>query len=452
MRLNSIAVKLTLAFLFIGVTGAVLVAVFVRQSTQRQFDRFLLDRIRVSRGSDLIAYYQTMGSWDGADAVFSPYNVIRRTRISRFRFPVPAILVAVDGRVAVGGRRYQVGDHVPARIKEGGIPIVDGGEVIGWLVPDVYRNLPGLLRSPEENFLHRISTAALYSAFGASALALILGLLLARTLTRPIKELITATRALAQGDLGQQVKVHSQDELGELSISFNQMSTDLQRSNQLRRQMTADIAHDLRSPLSVILGYTEALSEGKLDATPETFSVMHLEAQSLNRLIDDLRTLSLADAGELSLNLTWVPPAALIERAASAHQPLAEGKGITLGVEIDPHLPEINVDPDRMAQVLGNLISNALRHTQQGGWIKLSARREGAGVYLGVQDNGSGIAPEELSDIFNRFYRGDRSRQVHGEAGLGLTIAKSLVEAQGGIISVQSQPGEGATFTIHFPI
>jgi two-component system sensor histidine kinase BaeS len=254
---------------------------------------------------------------------------------------------------------------------------------------------------------------------------------------------------MARGELEQQVPIRSQDELGELAASFNRMSADLARANELRRQMTADIAHDLRTPLTVISGYLESLRDGVLKPSPTRFEVMYDEAQHLKRLVEDLRTLSLAEAGELTLNRQLVAPQALLERTAAAYRHLAEQQNIALQVKADPALPEIRVDPERMAQVLGNLVSNALRHTPDGGQIVLSAQHQAGDVQLMVQDSGEGIAPQALPRIFDRFYRGDEARQAHeGESGLGLAIAKSIVQLHGGTISVESTLGEWTTFVI----
>jgi signal transduction histidine kinase len=297
-----------------------------------------------------------------------------------------------------------------------------------------------------------MTQAISFSALAAVALALLVGILLARTLTRPIRDLIDGTRAVAQGDLGHQVAVQTDDELGELGASFNQMSADLAQASAQRRQMTADIAHELRTPLSVILGYTEALQDGKLQGTPETFAVMHKEAQHLNHLVDDLRTLALADAGELPLTPQQVSALDLLERTAAAHQALVKDRGIDLRVQVTEDLPALHVDPERIAQVLGNLVSNALRFTPEGGEILLGARPQQGAVQLLVQDSGEGIAPEDLPHIFKRFYQGDKARAGDGESGLGLAIAKSLVEMLGGEIAAESTPGEGATFIITLPV
>jgi signal transduction histidine kinase len=246
--------------------------------------------------------------------------------------------------------------------------------------------------------------------------------------------------------------VRSEDELGELADSFNQMSADLARANELRRQMTADIAHDLRSPLTVMAGYLEALRDGVLKPTPERFETMHREAQQLRRLVEDLRTLSLADAGELALNPEAVLPSQILEQAAASYEHQAARQGIEIAVDAPPSLPPIDVDPDRMAQVLGNLVGNAMRHTPGGGTITLAGAIVNNEVNLSVADTGAGIPPGELPHVFDRFYRGDQAREAsEGQSGLGLAIAKSIVELHGGTIAVESNDGQGAAFRIAIP-
>jgi signal transduction histidine kinase len=214
--------------------------------------------------------------------------------------------------------------------------------------------------------------------------------------------------------------------------------------------MTADIAHDLRNPLSIILGYTEALSDGKLHGSPDIYDTLHGQARHLSRLVDDLRTISLADAGKLPINFQRVASRKLLERTVAAYASRAEEKHISFHIQSEPDLPEIEVDPDRMAQVLGNLVSNALRYTPEGGLLELSAKLMDNQVAIVLSDNGCGISPEDIPNIFTRFYRGDSSRQHTGDVGLGLSIVKSLVEAQGGSIGVESKPGKGTTFIIRF--
>ncbi|MCS7039817.1 MAG: HAMP domain-containing histidine kinase, partial [Caldilineales bacterium] len=307
--------------------------------------------------------------------------------------------------------------------------------------------------TPESVFLQRFRQAIVLGAAGAILAALVLGAVLARGIVRPIRQLTAATAAVAQGQLGHQVDVQADDEIGELAAAFNRMSADLARASHLRRQMTADIAHDLRTPLTVLLGYTEALAEGKLKGNPQIFAVMHSEAQHLQRLVEDLRILSLADAGELRIERQPVSPRDLLERALAVHQAAATEAGLTMHLEADAALPTIHVDPERMMQVLNNLVTNAIRFTPAGGRITLAAAADTDRVYLRVSDTGVGIPAADLPYVFERFYRGDKARHTAtGESGLGLAIARSLVEAHGGTIAVASEEGKGTTFTITLPM
>lgn len=364
----------------------------------------------------------------------------------------PVSLLDDDGRVIFSSiPAYTVGDK-PANTGNdtNRVPVEVDGAVVGYLLFGGRFGSGNFRDPPEVNFLARLNRAVILGSVVASLLALILGVILAGTISRPVRELTAATSAVAGGDLGHQVPVRTQDEIGELAQSFNKMSADLAHSNQLRRQMTADIAHDLRTPLSVILGYSEALADGKLPGTAETYDAMHRQAQHLSRLIEDLRTLSLADAGQLSLVLRPVEPRGLLEHTALAYLPAAEARGIQLTLE-DADTPPIIVDPDRILQVLGNVVSNAIRHTPEGGQISLSAVAENDRVILRIRDSGPGIPSEDLPHIFDRFYRGDKARTSDEASGLGLAIARSLVEAHGGRITVENVPG-GASFAIALPV
>lgn len=445
--MRSLALKLTLAFLLVGITGTLLVSLFVGRRTQQEFDQFVLDRYRSDLVSELANYYANNGGWQNIAALVAP-NPSGHWRPERF--PRTALTLLDKDRMVLYSQRYRRGEPLPRPEAGRGVPILVEGETVGWLLfdPPALPNRP-LSDSPEAAFLARMRQALRYGALGAVVVALLLGIVLARTLTRPLRELTAATRALAQGALGEQVPVRSTDELGELAASFNQMSTDLARAVETRRQMTADVAHDLRTPLSVILGYTEALADDKIPGSRQVYQVMHGEAQHLQHLIEDLRVLSLADAGELSLNCQPTSPRSLLARTAAAHLPLAQARGIDLRVDAPADLPAVKVDPERMAQVLGNLVGNALRYTENGGHVDLSATSDGTHVSLQVQDTGEGIAPEDLPHIFDRFYRADAARaQQEEESGLGLAIARSIVEAHGGTISAASRPGHGTTFTI----
>ncbi len=461
---RSLAAKLIAAFLLVSVAGAALTTLFARWATYREFETLVLDQAENTFVSKAATYYQLNGSWRGVRRYFglgeSP--VPRPTRP-----PPPALpprpgrnpppggpplyafaLADAEGVIVLPAGPYRLGDRVPAEELARGAAIEVGGQIVGTALAT---GQPPEIGPRERHYLARTTRSSLYAALAATVIALILGVFLARALIRPVRDLIEATRAVAQGEPVAQIPVRSQDELGELTAAFNQMSADLARSTELRRQMTADIAHDLRTPLTVLAGYLEALRDGVLPPTPERFEMMHQEAQLLRRLVEDLRTLSLADAGELTLHREPFPPDLLLEQTAAAYRHQAEQQGIALHVQADPDLPALDIDPERMAQVLGNLVSNALRYTPAGGRITLAARRQGEAVLLTVTDTGSGIPPEALPHIFDRFYRGEAARPGEsGGSGLGLTIARALVELHGGSITAESSPDRGTTFTITF--
>ena len=304
----------------------------------------------------------------------------------------------------------------------------------------------------EESYLNRTNRASLYAAAGSTLLALFLGIILARTLTHPLRDMTAAIRAMAKGDLKQVVKVSSSDELGELAAAFNHMSADLDTLTRSRRQMTADIAHDLRTPLTVIGGYIESMRDGVLKPTQERLGIVGGEVQHLQRLVNDLGTLAQAEGGEMRLNREALSPVSLLRTMAKTYQPLAEKQGIAVAVDAAESLPRIDADPDRLTQVFGNLVTNALRHTPNGGTITFRAEAAGKAVSLMVSDTGEGIAPEDLPRVFDRFYRGDKARTTHGESGLGLAIAKSIVEMHGGTIAAESQSGQGTTMRVTLPV
>jgi signal transduction histidine kinase len=305
----------------------------------------------------------------------------------------------------------------------------------------------------ETDFLNRVKQIYTISAIGVIAVALLLAFLLSRTLTRPIRELTAATHAVSAGQLKQAVPVRSRDELGELAASFNRMNEALGRSTELRRQMTADIAHELRTPVSVIMGHAEAVHDGVMAPSLESFEIIRDEVERLDGLIEDLRTLSRADAGELPMEFQMVSPARLLEKIQAMHKQHATRKDIAIDLQVEPDLPEISADQGRMVQVLSNLVDNALLHTPAGGRILISARKVADSLELRVQDSGPGIPENELELVFERFYRSDPSRQRNaGGSGLGLAIAKSIVEKHDGRIWAESKPGEGTTIIIHLPI
>ncbi len=449
--MRSISTKLILAFLSIGVVSLAIIFITARWNTRAEFISFLTDQNQSQIVSQLEEYHLANGSWYRVESILVPQQ---RPQYgpgpgSHGRMDQPFTLVDEDGIVIAGSPPYRKGDKISAAELSDGIPILEDGNVVGILVPMDYA-FQGQPRELE--FIERINLTLFYGALIGAVIALGLGIVLSRTLTRPIRELTNATHAVSEGDLSQQVPVRSNDELGELARAFNKMSTELLRSVNARKQMTADIAHELRTPLSLILGHAEAVHDGVLPPSRENFEIIRDEATRLEHLINDLRILSLADAGELSIQLQTVEPSRLVHEVASLYQYQAQRKNLTFTLDVAPHLPAIEVDPGRMTQVLTNILDNALRHTPEGGTVMLSARELGDHVELAIQDSGPGLKEEALGRIFERFYRADPSRQREdGGSGLGLAIAKSIVQAHGGQLSAESEPEQGLRVAIRLP-
>jgi signal transduction histidine kinase len=451
--MRSISTKLILAFLSIGVISVAIIAFTALWNTRIEFLRFLSDRNQSAIATELTDYYQLTGSWKGADRVFrgnGPSNMPQPPGERGPNYYRPFVLTDPNGVVIIPNDRYKVGDQIPLRAVAQGEPIRQDGTIVGILVPI---RVPFQGNTREVEFIQRTNTLLLYGALIGAVIALLLGIFLSRTLTRPIRELTRATHAVSEGDLSQQVPVRSNDELGELAQAFNKMSAELSRSVSTRKQMTADIAHELRTPLSLILGHAEAVHDGVLQPTRENFEIIRDEAIRLEHLVNDLRVLSLADAGELTINLQTIEPERLIQEVASLYQYQTQRKNISLDLDIASPLSMIEVDPGRMTQVLTNILDNALRHTPENGRIILSAQEADNQIEIVVQDSGPGLKTEDLDRIFERFYRTDSARQrdYSGGSGLGLAIARSIVQAHGGQIRAENEAGQGLRITITLP-
>ena len=450
--MRSISSKLILAFLSIGIVSMAIIFLTARLNTRTEFIRFLTDQTDSDTLTQLSEYHLANGSWAGVqdDIYQRPHQY--GPGHDNGPPPQPYILTDENGFVLTDGGGYNSGDRLSANQYSAGTPIKENETVVGYYIP-IRRPYEGLPRELE--FIERVNRTLLYGAIIGAVIALVLGIFLSQTLTRPIRELTRATHAVSQGDLLQQVTVHSNDELGELAQAFNAMSAELSRSVNTRKQMTADIAHELRTPLSLILGHAEAVHDGVLLPTRENFEIIREEAVRLEHLVNDLRTLSLADAGELSITLQTIKPERLVNEVASLYQVESQRKNISLVLDVSPRLPSIEVDPGRMTQVLTNILDNALRHTPDGGRITLSAEQVDTHIDISVHDSGPGLPPEDLQRIFERFYRTDSSRQrdegLLGGSGLGLAIARSIVTAHGGQLTAESVDGKGLKVIVRLP-
>lgn len=448
---RSLAFKWIATLLLSSLIGVVLIGLFAYRATTSEFDRLRAEQAVNDFVVEMRAYYAEHGSWEGLvkPEGEEPYDWEdgddRRSFEPRNFFA----LIDLEGRVVLGHGPYEPGMPVPTAELANGTPILVNGEQVGTAL--LALPPPGL-DPREQRYVDATNRALVIGAVGAAMTALLVGMLLSRGFLRQLGELTRAMAAMRQGDLNQTVQVYSKDELGALAQAFNQMSADLHRANDLRQQMTADIAHELRTPLTVISGYVEGLTDGTFKPTPARFEAIGAEVALLRRLVEDLRTLSLAEAGELKLVRQPVAPADLLESIQRAFGSLAEKQGLTLKVEAEADLPLLPLDRERMIQVLANLTSNALRHTPSGS-VTLSARRMNGTLELSVRDTGAGIPAEHLPNVFERFYRVEPSRRAEeGESGLGLSIVKAIVEAHGGTISATSVVGSGTTMTVRLSL
>ena len=466
---TSITLKLALAFIAVSLLTGLALAFFFRSLISENFERYVLDQQSQTKLTLVEAYYAQTGSWDGVDQVLSSGTGAmmgghgagrgqgqgqggNQTQQVTQAGPRTFGLADASGVVLVGLEElYPTGSQLTVQQLESGVPILYEGQQVGTLLSSRSISYSGL----EQTFLNQVNQGLIWILLAAVLVVSLLSLLVSRNFTRPIKSLTAASHNLAEGKRTQLVEVRSSDELGELGKSFNRMSQEIENSERLRKQMTADIAHDLRTPLTVIGGYVEAARDGALDLTPERLDVLGLEINRLNRLVSDLRTLSQSDSGELIISREAVDPAGLLTKIRDVFRLQAEQKGIRLEVGTAEGLPALNGDEGRLMQVLENLVANAIRHTPAGGQIGLSVSpaTDSTALLFKVADNGEGIPAEELPLIFERFHRVDKSRHADSnQSGLGLAIARAIVEAHGGKIWAESLPGSGTTISFEIPL
>jgi signal transduction histidine kinase len=459
-------------FLLVALIGVGLVAVLANRITTHQFQVYV-SQGRLARAARLAPefadYYAQQGSWAGVESLMANLDETAGTGHGQGRGAGTGtgastgtaanrlLLADPDGQVVADSASELVGEDLAAETLAAGVPIEVDGRQVGTLLATAQEDVH---QSLETQFLREVNRSLWWAGLGAAVLALVLGLLLARQLTAPLRALTQAAQHLAQkrfqaeeADVPQ-VHVRSSDEIGELSLAFNQMARSLARQETLRRNMMADIAHELRTPLSVIRSDVEALLDGVYEPTPEALTSLHDEALMLGRLVDDLRALAQAEAGQLQLQRQPLDLGELLAGMVAGFRAAAELSGQRLELTLPADLPPVEADAHRVRQVVANLLSNALHHAAGGGRVAISAAMQPDGpgpgmVQVSVADDGPGIPPEEVDHLFDRFWRG-RGARAEG-SGLGLAIARELVRAHGGEIWAESAPGRGATFHFTLP-
>jgi len=420
-------------YLFVSQRIAVEMESYKRISAQYRSDQIQ---------SRLYLFYWKGRSWEGVQSVVEDTARVSGTHI---------ILVAVNGTV-VGdskgkllGVNYTDSSVDPLEMSLGAQSL---GEV--YIIPDPAAE-PYV--APFLRLSASINRSLLLGGSLAIAIALILTFVLSRRMMSPVGALSRAARRLGRGDLSQRVQFRGKGEVAALAQAFNTMAADLEHDEQLRQNLIADVAHELRTPLSNIQGYLEAIRDRVMKPNAATIRSLNEEVALLSRLVNELQELSLAEAGALKLVYQAEDITKLVKQAVTPLQPQLAAKEISLSLDLPDNLPPVNIDWQRVNQVLHNLLENAVAYTRKGGTINVGAAKQGDWVEVSVSDTGEGIPAEDLPNIFERFYRVDKSRaRVTGGSGLGLTIAKRLVEAHGGTITVQSKLGKGSRFSFTLPI
>lgn len=469
---RSLRIKLILSFLAVALISVLVISVLIRVGSADRLLKLAVDQQAATLQEDALAYYDTNRSWEGFAEYFRsvqpPPEFFREFNpdelppdfdqqkgfdtIQREQRPLVA-MIDLEGQLIFSAFGMRVGETLPEDLIQDKIPLILDGETIAYLVPD--RSLKFKLSAEEQVFLERTNQAILIAALVGVGAAIFMGIILAGILLKPIRNLMHASQNLAAGDWNQQVPVTSEDELGQLSEAFNKMSVDLKYADQQRKQMTADITHDLGTPLQVIAGYIEMFAEVPDAVNEKRLAIINAEIDHLRRLLEDLNMLSQADTKAMNIDLQLTDPVQLVDQICQIYLPMCEKEGIQLTFEPQHDVPVLKLDEGRMAQVLKNLVENAMRYTRQDGQISLRVYQQEEHLVFEVADNGAGIDAKDLPHVFDRFYKADPSRTsgLGGKSGLGLAISRALVEAQGGKISaVSAGLGKGATMKIYFPL
>jgi signal transduction histidine kinase len=455
----------------VALVGVVTVAVLATGLIRAAFNRFAPQTDADTLATQIGDRYEQWGGWDGvADRLrrarqsgqFGQTALGRLFRNRRVQIVDSQGYLVFD---SAGPAQRRIVPRIPGGTES---PVIVDGQQVGSVIVSGQR---AILNQAERSFLGVVYLSVIGGSVLAALVALAVGLVITGRVTRPLRTLRDAAQRLAIGARHEPLPIPPERELAELAISFNTMAAELEHQQRLRRQLVADIAHELRTPLSVLQLQVEGLEDGIEQPTPATLHSLAEELSLLTRLVDDLRLLSLADAGQLSLAPEDLDAAAIVDRAVATATPRARQQQIDLRAERPSPALAVAADPQRLAQILGNLIENALRYTPAGGTVTLGAKRtEEQGlrtekcstqssvlapqswIVFEVTDTGAGVPPDELPRIFERFYRTDKARaRETGGTGLGLAIVQRLVEMQGGRIWASSTISQGTTFHVALP-
>jgi two-component system sensor histidine kinase BaeS len=438
LRFRLLAATILVVIIAVGVTAFV-----ATRRTTGEFQRYVERRNPMTDrrlAFFLARTYDRTKSWDGIQSEIAQLAQMSGQRV---------VVVDANRIIVADSDNKLIGKLVDERWPPPAAALVSAGTLVGALYLDP---LSGAER-PDAIFLAAVNRSVLVGALIAGLAAVAVTLALSTRILRPIEHLTKAAQRMEKGDLTVRVPVTFEDEIGQLAQAFNSLAGSLTQQEQLRRNMVTDVAHELRTPLTNLRGYLEAARDGLVPPDGALVDNLYEETMLLSRLVADLQELAQAEAGQLTLVRQPASLSGIVEQAVAILRPQANAKGLALTTELPGDLPPVYVDSERIGQVVRNLLNNAVAHTAEGGEIAVTARAANAEVAVAVRDSGTGIAPEHLPYVFDRFYRADKSRaRQTGGAGLGLAIAKQLVIAHGGSIKVESAPGQGTTFTFTLPV
>ncbi|MFZ0534524.1 MAG: ATP-binding protein [Anaerolineales bacterium] len=448
---NSLRVRLLLTLLAVVGVALATMAIYTSHTTSSEFQRsvtgilryrnFRLDRKIANIQEYVTRHTGEQDIWPGLQSMMESMASSSKTRF---------VLADLDGKVYADSSLELVGQMIKIRqSKPFAVYLIEGIPILAFYEP---LDIPSP-QQIQQGFISSVNQSILIAILVAGLLAVLLTLIFSHSILSPIDALTSAAQKMEHGDLTQRVGVKAKGEVGDLAQAFNAMADGLQRVEQLRRNMVTDVAHELRTPLTNLRGYLEAMQDGVLVPTPENIASVHQEVMLLSHLVDDLQELELIEAGQLRLNKQSIDLDQEVEKAIAVTQQEADAKGIHLNAIIPHDLPLVYGDPERLGQVLRNLLENALAYTPASGNVSVVAHREDGVVEVSVRDTGIGIAPEHLPFVFERFYRADKSRtRTTGGAGLGLAIVKQIIEAQGGHVFIESALESGTKISFTLPI
>jgi len=447
----SLRIKMILAFSIVAITAVAVIVLFANLDSERQVRSYL------SRGGQfgltnlvtgLEEYYATHDSWEGVDSLLSNSNIPGRKN-SQHGGNSALTLTDTDGKVLWSSAGKVVGTVMAQNELTDAIQLSNSrNATMGYVL---VANSPGLQANDLSPFVERLKRVILYSGIVAATLAIVLAILVSNYLLKPVKALTSASTDLSAGNFSTRVQVKGNDELAVLGKTFNRMATNLESAEERKKTLTADVAHELRTPIAVQKAQLEAMIDGVLPVTQENLTTTLQQTDFLSRMVDDLRLLAMADAGEISFEYREIDLRVLIDQLVNRFQGQVRAQGTQIINTYEPNnIPmKVTTDPDRLTQILNNLVSNALRYGKRGGIITIQCEADRGGAEISVKDDGPGLPPTAIQHMFERFYRHEKARsREEGGTGLGLAISKKLAILMGGDLTGDNHPEGGAVFTL----